>query len=148
MKSLHLSFLILLLAGVLHGAYAQKSEINSQNGKAISGYDPVGYFKLEKPVLGKAEFKASYGGAEWYFSSKENMDLFLKSPNDYLPQYGGYCAFGVAGGYKAKISPEAWSIVNGKLYLNYNKSVQADWLKERDTMIQKADKNWTEVKKK
>lgn len=134
----------LLFSGRL---YAQKSEINIQNGKAISGYDPVAYFTESKPTPGKSDYKTTYAGADWYFSSAENLALFKKNPEKYLPQYGGYCAFGVAGGYKAKISPEAWTISDGKLYLNYNLKVQSDWLKEKEEMIQKADKNWDSVKR-
>ena len=134
---------ILLFTGKL---YAQKSQINIQNGKAISGYDPVAYFTESKPTPGKSDYTTTYAGADWYFSSAKNLELFKKNPEKYLPQYGGYCAFGVAGGYKAKISPEAWTISNGKLYLNYNLKVQSDWLKEKEDMIQKADKNWDRVK--
>lgn len=145
MKSLLILFLVLSFHAV---SIAQKSEVYLTDGKAIGGYDPVAYFTEKKPVMGKPEFKADHQGATWYFASEANKKLFLAKPDSYAPQYGGYCAFGVAGGYKAKISPEAWSVVNNKLYLNYNLNVQKDWLKERDSMIQKADKNWTDVKKK
>lgn len=102
---------------------------------------------MGKPVKGKAELKVNHMGADWFFSSDENKKLFEMNPEKYTPQYGGYCAFGVAGGYKAKISPEAWTIVNDKLFLNYNLSVQKDWLGNRDQFIQKANDNWPEVKK-
>jgi YHS domain-containing protein len=145
MKNLILLVLTLFLQTTL---FAQKSEIYLLDNKAIGGYDPVAYFTEKKPVKGKEEFKLAYQGANWYFSSAANKKLFEANPAKYAPQYGGYCAFGVAGGYKAKISPEAWTIVNDKLYLNYSLNVQKDWLKERDSMIQKADKNWITVKKK
>lgn len=128
--------------------HAQSSETNLQNGKAIGGYDPVAYFTQGKPLKGKEEYKSKIQDSEWLFASLENKKLFDANPNKYLPQYGGYCAFGVAQGYKAKIDPTAWSIVNGKLYLNYNASVQKDWLKDQTQMILNADKNWTTVKKK
>lgn len=139
-----LSFVLLLL---ICSAYAQKPEVFSQNDKAIKGYDPVAYFTDSKPVQGKEEFKLSYAGANWFFSSQKNLELFKSNPSKYMPQYGGYCAFGLAGGYKAPISPDAWTIVDNKLYLNYNKKVQEDWTADRAEMIKKADKNWPTVKK-
>lgn len=144
MKSLILLCLALLIQST---SFAQKSEIYIADGKAIAGYDPVAYFTEKKPVLGDPKITADYQNATWSFSSEANKKLFLANPESYLPQYGGYCAFGMAGGYKAKISPQAWTIVNNKLYLNYNLNVQKDWLKEQDSMIQKADKNWPTVKK-
>lgn len=145
MKTLFLLALALFLQTV---AFAQKSEVYLADGKAIGGYDPVAYFTEKKPVKGKEEFKSVYQGANWYFSSAANKKLFDANPLTYAPQYGGYCAFGVAGGYKAKISPDAWTVVNNKLYLNYNLNVQKDWLKDQSGMIKKADSNWTTVKNK
>ncbi|SFT89650.1 YHS domain-containing protein [Algoriphagus locisalis] len=139
--------LIFVLMTLISVSYAQKAEVFSQNDKAIKGYDPVAYFTDSKPVLGKDEFKFTQNGANWYFSSKENLELFKANPSKYMPQYGGYCAFGLAGGYKAPISPDAWTIVDDKLYLNYNKKVQTDWTADRAEMIKKADKNWPTVKK-
>ena len=143
-RKLGLSMVLVLLTTL---AYAQKSEIFSQNDKAIKGYDPVAYFAESKPVMGKEEFKISVAGANWYFSSQKNLDLFKANPSKYMPQYGGYCAFGLAGGYKAPISPDAWTIVDDKLYLNYNKKIQAEWTEDRTEMIKKADKIWPTVKK-
>ena len=141
--------LILFLALSFQGAtFAQKSEVFVANGKAIAGYDPVAYFTQKKPVMGKPEFKLEYQGAIWYFSSEANKKLFQANPATYAPQYGGYCAFGAAGGYKAKISPDAWSVVNNKLYLNYDQNVQMDWLKDKEELIKKADQNWPAIKKK
>ncbi|WP_192350428.1 YHS domain-containing (seleno)protein [Algoriphagus sp. Y33] len=128
-------------------AFAQKPEVYLSDGKAIGGYDPVAYFTERKPVKGKEEFKSVYMNASWLFSSAANKKLFDANPQTYAPQYGGYCAFGVAGGYKAKISPDAWTVVDNKLYLNYNLNVQKDWLKDQNGMIKKADHNWTTVKK-
>lgn len=128
-------------------AFAQKPEVFSQNNKAIKGYDPVAYFSDSMPMMGLDQFKLGYEGANWYFSSQKNLDLFKSNPTNYMPQYGGYCAFGLAGGYKAPISPDAWAIVDNKLYLNYNKKVQEDWLADQAEMIKKADENWPKVKK-
>ncbi|REG83037.1 YHS domain-containing (seleno)protein [Algoriphagus antarcticus] len=143
-KKAVLSFLLILMICM---AYAQKPEVFSQDDKAIKGYDPVAYFTHSKPIMGKDELKFSHDGANWYFSSQKNLDLFKSNPSKYMPQYGGYCAFGLAAGYKAPISPDAWKVVDDKLYLNYNKKVQADWMADEAEMIKKADKNWPTVKK-
>lgn len=143
-KKTSLSIVLMLLICV---AFAQKPEVFSQDDKAIKGYDPVAYFTDSKPVKGKDEFKFTHARANWYFSSQKNLDLFKSNPSKYMPQYGGYCAFGLAGGYKAPISPDAWTIVEDKLYLNYNKKVQVDWNADQAEMIKKADKNWPTVKK-
>lgn len=139
--------LVLVMATFFY-SHAQKSEIFAPDNKAIKGYDPVAYFTKSQPVKGMETFKLNHGGVDWFFSSKENMDLFKANPDKYMPQYGGYCAFGLAGGYKAPISPTAWSIVDGKLYLNYNEKVQKDWSADTKGMIKKADQNWPQVKSK
>ena len=86
-------------------------------------------------------------GAKWLFSSAEHRDAFAKEPEKYAPQYGGYCAYGVSQGYAVKIEPDAWTIVNGKLYLNYDRGVQKTWEKDLPGYIAKADKNWPGVLK-
>lgn len=144
LKNVSLSFVLMLTMCV---AYAQKPEVFSENNKAIKGYDPVAYFAEAAPMMGKEEFKLTHDGANWYFSSQKNLDLFKSNPSKYMPQYGGYCAFGLAAGYKAPISPDAWKIVDDKLYLNYNKKVQTDWMADQAEMIKKADENWPTVKK-
>nr|MBI1228926.1 YHS domain-containing protein [Cytophagales bacterium] len=135
-----------LFAVSLFSLHAQKSTIYAPANKAIRGYDPVAYFTKGVPTKGDDQYKVFVEGANWYFSSKENLDLFTANPEKYMPQYGGYCAFGVAGGYKASTSPFAWSVVEGKLYLNYNQKVQQEWSAERSSMIKKGDKNWPTVK--
>ena len=129
----------LLLAGA---ALAQKAEVFADGGAAIRGYDPVAYFTEGKPVKGKAEFTHQWKGATWRFASAANRDAFAAAPERYAPQYGGYCAYGVANGYTISTVPEAWSIVEGKLYLNYSLGVRADWLKDIPGHIRKADANW------
>lgn len=111
-------------------------------GLAIDGYDTVSYFKESKAVIGKKEFEYSWSGAKWRFSSKENLELFQKDPQKYAPQYGGYCAYAMSYNEKYKISPESWSIENGKLYLNYDKETKTDWENDKKNLIEKADENW------
>ena len=98
----------------------QASEIFSTSDGAVQGYDVVAYFTESKPVKGTKEFTVYHSGESWYFSSAENLKTFKASPEKYKPQFGGYCAYGMSRGYKAKTDPEAWTIVDGKLYLNYN----------------------------
>lgn len=127
---------------------AQKSEVFVTNNVAIHGYDAVAYFKESKPVMGNKANSLSWNNATWYFSSKENLDAFKKEPQKYAPQFGGYCAYGLSQGHKAPTDPEAWTIVNNKLYLNYNKDVQKMWKAKTDEYIPQAEKNWTEIKDK
>ncbi len=133
---------------VFAAACGQKSEIYTTANGAIDGYDPVAYFTEKKPVAGRAEITAVWKEQTWRFASQKNKELFVANPEKYAPQYGGYCAYGMAGGYKAKTEADAWAIVNDKLYLNYNKKVQKDWLEQKAGMIEKADKNWPTVRTK
>lgn len=128
--------------------FAQKSPVFVADGAAIRGYDAVAYFKEGKALKGDPKFLHTWNGSVWHFANAGDLALFKAAPERYAPQYGGYCAFGTAGGYKAPIDPQAWAIVNDKLYLNYNKKVQESWKKDQKAMIEKADKNWPMVKEK
>ena len=119
---------------------------SSFTGTAIEGYDPVAYFAEGRPVEGDSAFAHDWMGATWYFASAENRDRFAADPERYAPQYGGYCAWAVAHGYTAKIDPAAWKIVEGKLYLNYSKEVQADWAQDIPGNITKSDANWPKIR--
>ena len=106
---------------------------------AIRGYDTVAYFTQGKPVDGSDDFTTEWQGATWRFSSQEHLDLFEGDPERYAPQYGGYCAYGVARGGLVKIEPELWAIVDGKLYLNYDDDVQEKWERDIPGFIASAD---------
>lgn len=134
---------MLAIATILYG---QSSQIFKTDEGAIRGYDPVAYFKEHKPVKGVKEHMVQWGGANWYFSSAENKELFQTNPEQYAPQYGGYCAYGTAEGHKAPTQPGAWTIVDNKLYLNYNEKVQTEWKKDQAEFIRKADANWPTVR--
>jgi YHS domain-containing protein len=127
---------------------AQRGEVFSDSSAAIRGYDPVGYFTQNKAVKGDRKFVHEWKNTRWYFSSQQNMDAFVHEPEKYAPQYGGYCAYGCSNGYKAPTDPQAWTIVNGKLYLNYNVDVRSEWSKNKNERIEKADKNWEKIKNK
>lgn len=136
---------LLLAAGA---ANAQKSSIFVVDGKAIRGYDPVAYFTEGKALPGTKKFVYQWAGADWYFSSAENLGAFRQNPDKYLPQYGGYCAYGMANGYKAPTEVDAWTILDGKLYLNYNKKVRGMWQEKQKEYITAANKNWPKTKDK
>ncbi len=124
-----------------------KSEIyKNWRGVAMKGYDPVAFHRDGKPVIGSGEYELKWKDAKWRFASAENRDLFKDDPDKYAPRYGGYCAWAVAEGYTAGVDPEnAWSIVDGRLYLNYNAEIKQKWEKDIPGFIKKADANWPSV---
>ncbi|EKU98972.1 hypothetical protein Lepto7375DRAFT_8309 [Leptolyngbya sp. PCC 7375] len=115
------------------------------SGLAIRGTDPVAYFTQGGPVAGSSEFTYTWNNATWQFVSAENRDLFAANPAQYAPQYGGYCAWAVSQGYTASIDPNAWKIVDGKLYLNYSRGVQRRWEQDIPGHISRANANWPGV---
>lgn len=141
---------VLLAAGLLFGAAgsATAQQVFVDKGAAIKGYDPVAYFLEGKPVAGSPQFTHPWNGAEWRFASAANRDKFAAEPEKFAPQYGGFCAYGLSQGYKVKIEPDAWRIVDGKLYLNYDQSVQQTWVKDIPGYVAKADANWPKLRDK
>lgn len=129
-------------------ANAQKSEIFTPEGKAINGYDPVAFFREHKAVKGRNELSYMWKDAQWLFSSKANLDSFKTDPEHYAPQYGGYCAYGTAEGHKAPTQTDTWTIVDNKLYFNYNSKVKESWMKDQQALIKKADTQWVNIKDK
>ncbi len=119
--------------------------INAPDGVAIKGTDPVAYFTESKPVAGSEQFAHEWNGVQWHFSSAENRDLFAADPEKYAPQYGGHCAWAAAEGYVADIDPTAWSVVDGRLFLNFNASVQRQWEQDIPGFIAAADEKWPSV---
>jgi YHS domain-containing protein len=107
----------------------------------------VAFFKEQTPVKGKKEISYSWNGATWYFASQENAKNFKENPEKYAPQYGGYCAYGTADGHKAPTKVDTWTVLENKLYFNYNQDVKKEWNKNQKELIIKADKNWPAVKK-
>jgi YHS domain-containing protein len=128
-----------LLAGALRVVAA--GEYFERDGLAIGGYDPVAYFTEQKPVKGSPVYR----GSTFQFASDAHRQTFIADPDKFAPQYGGYCAYGMAKGYKAKIDPEAFSLIHGKLYLNYSDAVRTRWLSDVPGYIRQADANWPTV---
>jgi YHS domain-containing protein len=143
---IRISMALALLSLFAGSALAAKDEYWTNIwGQALRGYDPVAYFTAGRPVEGKKRFEIEWMDAEWRFTSEENMEQFQANPEKYAPQYGGYCAWAVAQGYTASIDPEAWKIVDGKLYLNYDEEVQDKWEQDIPGFIEKANTNWPGV---
>jgi len=144
-SSLLLAFLVVIAISCAH---KKTTEIFTTASHAIGGYDAVSYFTERKPVRGNKEFSYKWKDATWVFSSKQNLDLFTANPDNYAPQYGGWCAYGCSNGRKATIDPNEWTIVDGKLYLNHSAEVKEKWMKEQKQRIEQADTNWPTVRDK
>ncbi|MGL4488941.1 MAG: YHS domain-containing (seleno)protein [Rhizobiaceae bacterium] len=145
-RSILLAAAAIALMSPLSNAYAGKAEIYAGlvDGVAVGGYDAVSFFS-GSPVEGKADFATKWSNVEWRFATAENRDAFLSNPQKYAPQYGGYCAYAVAKGSTAKGDPKAWSVVDGKLYLNFNASIRSTWQSDATGNISKANTNWPKV---
>ena len=126
-------------------AVAASAEIFNVDGIAIRGTDPVAYFDQMAPVVGSADHSLMWKGAEWQFSSAENLKNFKANPMAYAPQYGGYCAFALSKGALATTDPDAWTIYEGKLYLNYSANVRKIWSQNIPGNIALADANWPTI---
>jgi YHS domain-containing protein len=141
--------LLVALAAVLAAPAAQAAADPIYTGTlsdlAVSGYDPVAYFTDGKPVEGDRAHSYNWQGATWRFASAENLEKFKADPAKYAPQYGGYCAWAVSQGYTASADPQAWRVVDGKLYLNYNLDVKKTWEGDVPGNIAKANANWPAV---
>lgn len=145
----NLATLIALSSALLFSAGAWASEPPVYTGllsnTGAGGYDTVSYFEEGKPTQGSRDYTTEYQGATWRFASADNLARFQADPQRYAPAYGGYCAWAVAEGYLAKGDPNHWAIRDGRLYLNFNQSVQDRWLKDTAGFIQTADGNWPGV---
>lgn len=137
---------VLLTAPLLVGrAEATTGKVYANGGVAVDGSDVVAYFTEGRPVLGSADITHNWRGVTWRFASVANRDAFAADPARYAPQYGGYCAWAVSEGYTASTVPEAWKIVDGKLYLNFSRRIQRRWERDIPGRIAAADRNWPGV---
>jgi YHS domain-containing protein len=147
MQPLRLALLAVLTATLLPSGAIADGPLNlDARGVAIHGHDPVAYFVDGKPTAGRPEHHATVGAATYWFASEANLQSFKAHPAKYEPQYGGYCAYGVAQDYKPDIDPTAFRIVDGKLYLNLSPSVQKRWEEDIPGHISRANQNWTSLK--
>ena len=124
-----------------------KGSIFNVDGIAIRGADPVAYFTEKTSVMGDERNAYDWAGATWHFASMENREMFKADPEAYAPQYGGYCAWAVgAKGLLYSIQPHIWSVVDNKLYLNFDDVVHNTWVKDIPGFIEKADARWPELR--
>lgn len=141
-----LFFSFLFISASAQDAVTRKKQFNLDDNVAIDGYDPVAYFKDNKAIKGKREYSVDQLGVTYFFSSYANREEFKKSPAKYEPEYGGWCAYAMgAKNEKVSINPETFKIINGKLYLFYNKSSNntlVTWNKDEANLKSKADANW------
>ncbi len=135
---------VLLIAGLAAMPAFAGDVTHSTPG--LSGYDPVAYFTDGKPVRGSGYHVAIHDGVTYAFASADHKKLFLANPAQYLPAYGGYCAYGVAVGKKFVADPERWKVVDGVLYLNLDKGIQEKWQKDIPGYIKKSNANWADIK--
>lgn len=113
---------------------------------AIRGFDPVAYFEQGQPVKGDEAFRYEWGNTTWLFANAEHRDRFASNPQQYAPEFGGFCAWAVSQGYTAPIDPEAWTIVDGKLYLNASKGIRQRWAQDVSGNIAKGNQNWPGIR--
>jgi hypothetical protein len=118
------------------------ARIFAERGLALRGTDVVGYFTEGRVLRGRPEFSAEWGGVRWLFTSAANRDRFLADPAAHAPAYGGFCAWAVSQGYTAPTDPAAWRIVEGRLFLNYDQSIQRRWERDIPGFIAAGDANW------
>jgi len=114
---------------------------------AIKGYDPVAYFTKGRPMKGKPDVAYSWNGAQWRFANGAHRDMFAASPDRYAPQFGGFCSMALARGKIKEIDPQVWTIVDGKLYLNFSKPVRKLFRNDAHGNIKKAEENWKKFHK-
>ena len=142
------AFVAAAAVAVFYGGRAS-AQSESAGGKrvALKGYDPMSYFTEGKPEKGTGEFTFAFDDATYWFKSAEHKAKFAAEPEHYAPQFDGYCAMQLSRGYKVEADPEAWTIVEGKLYLNYSQGVKKTWSEARSKYIDQAEKNWPALHK-
>lgn len=137
---------IMLLAACGKGHLTPETLTNAPEGLGVQGYDPVAYHREARPVRGDARFQSIFKGTVYRFSNTENRLAFDAMPEQYLPAYGGYCAYAMSNGDIVDINPRNWATVDGKLYLNANFLAQALWSLDKPGRINRADIHWSRLK--
>ena len=140
MKKWLLIGVLLLAASAFAGT---KSLINvDKDGVGIKGYDPVAYFTQNQPVKGNPQYQSTHNGVKYYFASQQNKAAFDANPSKYEPQFGGFCAYAASQNHTAPIEVDAFQIVNGRLLLQYDTSIQKKFNKDTQGNLKQADANW------
>ena len=139
-------FFVLVMFMASHYAIAEPATFVNSGGVALSGNDAVAYFTVKAPIKGTEKFSVQHQNATYWFASEENRATFAADPAKYAPQYGGYCAFAASLGKKAPADPTQWSVVDGKLYLNYDERIQKQWKADIAGFIKQADAKWSSIK--
>ncbi|MGH1487104.1 MAG: YHS domain-containing (seleno)protein [Cellvibrionaceae bacterium] len=141
---------ITLIASMVIALFSMTSTAGEQytkRGYAVSGYDTVAYFTVGAPTKGDKKIKTEWNGATWLFSSEENKQLFVANPEKYAPAYDGHCAFAAGIGKKVSAKPSLWKIIDGRLFLNFNKAANNRWLENPESYITDGDENWKDLSK-
>nr|MEC9418652.1 YHS domain-containing (seleno)protein [Pseudomonadota bacterium] len=112
----------------------------------LHGVDPVAFVSLGNRIDGTAQYTAVHDGVAYYFASQEAMDAFTAHPDQYLPQNGGFCTFGVSVGKKFDGDPQFAAVVDGKLYLFLNEAIFREFQKDQSGTITKAEANWKKIR--
>ncbi|MFQ5761355.1 MAG: YHS domain-containing (seleno)protein [Acidiferrobacterales bacterium] len=139
--------LVVAAAAMSVFAGSPKKVATGPDNVAIKGYDTVAYFTEGQAMKGKSKFVASWNDAEWHFANAAHRDLFTANPEGYAPQFGGFCANGLSQDMKVAADPEAWTIVDGKLYIKFSKGSRDRWRKDKAEKIKKAEENWAKYQK-
>lgn len=124
------------------GLFSKDGPVFATRHGAIRGTDPVAYFTDGAPMAGSRDIESEWMGATWRFVSADNRSAFEADPEAFAPQFGGYCAWAVSRNYTASTDPDAWRIVDGKLYLNYSLGVQRQWEGDVPGNIALGNANW------
>lgn len=143
MKNLKLMSLLLVLV-----SFVASADFISSSTVGAGGYDLVSYQSGKKPLPGNGHYVATVDQVNYLFTNQQNLDQFNENPEKYLPQYGGFCAFGVSVGKKFIGDPNVWEVVDGKLYFNLDNTIKASWAKDIPGYIKKGDKQWKKIKNK
>ena len=147
MAKYFLLFCLLMPWGVELVSAASEEPLNAIDGVAMDGFDVVAYFSLERPKKGLDDYTVVYKGQTWKFSSPGNRDAFQANPGHYEPQFNGWCAYAVSEGYAAEVDfIDGWSVLDGKLYLNWSASVSKSFVAEQDWRRPDALANWPDVR--
>lgn len=133
---------ILVGYGMYASGFFARSAVYVTDAGALAGYDPVAYFTEGEAVKGLPENVTTYQGVSWRFANKEHMELFLQQPERYMPAYGGFCAYAMSEGYTAYSDPSVWRVIDGRLFLNYDRDVMTTWTQSSADRIAEADRIW------